>query len=109
MSVAGEELRVRESSRTEVQYAMGYLEKELRRGEAGQDRHGEMTSDNKQGLGRAPAKPAAKAEKGGSRGAQYQDGQESISMQSNWCVQRLIEEPMKALVDAGDEEWGQGS
>lgn len=63
MSVAGEELRVRESSSPEVQHAVGYLGKELRRGEAGQDRHGEMTSDNKQGLGRAPEKPAAKAEK----------------------------------------------
>lgn len=68
-----------------------------------------MTSDNKQGLGRAPEKPAAKAEKSQQRVIQrgtVPRGQESISIQSKWCVQRLIEEPVKALTDAGDEEWG---
>lgn len=41
MGVAWEELRVRESPGTEVQHAAGYLGMELRRGEAGEDRHGQ--------------------------------------------------------------------
>lgn len=73
---------------------------------------GEMTSDRKQGLGKAlELREASRKHREGtveerdrSGRAQCQDGQDSISMQSRWYVQRLTEEAMEALTDAKGEE-----
>lgn len=112
-SVAWEELRVTESPATEFQHAVSYLGLELRRGEDGQERHKEMTSDDKQGLGRPP-EPREACSKDREGTAEGDSGGHSTRMtkkifpcgQSSWHVHRLTEVAMKALIDAGVKYMG---